>query len=171
MWLYLPFNKDRVWPGPVASRTVSAGPGEVQEHYQDWWELYFLFSFHIHHYYHNFSDSFRICGGESECQTSQILSPPLHPPPQQKATLYSLNPGTVNGAFILAPFLSVLQVSLSAVILTSTYKTIKQKSQREFLKWSDPTLFFFFLFFFVTEKNIGPEKSRDLSMIKQLVAH
>lgn len=58
----------------------------------------------------------------------------------------------MNGAFIPATFLSVLQASLSAMVLMSTYKIIKQKTWKEFLKWPDPTSFFSFLFLFCNRK-------------------
>lgn len=89
---------------------------------------------------------------------------PLPPTPQQKASLCSLNAGAMNGAFIPATFLSVLQTSLSAMVLTSTYKIIKQKAWKEFLKWSAPTSFFSFLFLFCNRKKVKEDRK-----VKRLV--
>jgi hypothetical protein len=105
IWLRWPFKKNRGCPGTLTSGTTSNGQEEVQDGCYHQWVLYFLFTFTIATI---ISGTYLGSVVEKISTSPPRVSPPLHPPLQQKATLCSLQPGTMNEAFILALFLRVL---------------------------------------------------------------
>lgn len=143
---------------------------EVQEGYQHCWVLSFLLSFYFLFGHHSFSGSLRICGGTERTPDLPDSLPPF-PRHLTKSLLVLTDPWGHEWSLSSSSVSECAARFLKSSGFDVTYTVINQKCWKEFLQWSaDPTLFFSSRFsFFITEKRIGQETSRDLPKIKLLV--